>query len=542
MLTSPIHLLFRREIIKSIKVLITIFLISIFLIIFFQTLNISNNFIKDIEKDRVLLNADLKKLHLSYEKHLKYIRSQIETKSLNRQNIYNYFNSDSALILDRSAINTVIVTDHNKNVIFSDLLDNNNGLESDQLKARQYLNKIALNPNQVVFGEIVTGILTNVPSIPIATGIRDKSNNYIGAIIFSVSLENLSKNLSLGSLKSIKVKNASINNSNIIETIKNNPFYYTIREILFGNSTIEIVSYNDLIKKYVIVEYDVSPYISEAVTHILIYGFIIMLVLSFIFIFYYYNILKPIRPTLQIIQNLSDANTSNKKISLFGSVVSSITKQSQLLQEKEYVYKEQLTQIISVICSIDSLTSYVKNKLEFLTEEIQDLSSAKELSNKHIKTKLRHIEQAVIDNENEVNSVLYSFNKIFKLLESQKKQEFKVIELLKQSNLDKDLLNDQVKTNNSEIVKLYDYSVFVYKSLFDTLIDEIIQFNSQSLSIKSVNVLDKKIEFIFKEIRDSKILSQHERLVLCKLWGIFNDILITLEYHKNEIKVICQFN
>jgi len=543
MLNNHINKIFKREIIKSFTLLSGLFLIFMCFITYIQISNTTNEFNKAIKQDKILLNSDFKKLQLSYKKQLKYVRSQIESLSFDAEKINNYFNSDSAIILDRSSISTIIVTDSNGKIIFSNLLDKKNVIDNSLLKTRKYFQTLMKNPDQIVFGEIVTGILTQTPAIPIATGIRDKNNNFIGTIIFSVSLDNISKDLSNHSIISINIQNPiSLNTANNYINTPQISWYSFISQLMTNDHYVEINS-NSLIQKDIEIIYDLFPYKTKLIRDMILYSLIVLLILSSIFVFYYFSILKPLKPTLHIIQNISDLDSNAANLNLFTDVTNSITNQSKLLQEKEYVYKEQLAQIISVICSIGSLTNYVKNKLEILTEEIEDINSVTTLSSKDLKLKLKDIGKVVKENKNDVNSVLSNFNSVFRILESQQKQEFNIRELLITSDINNSLLNKKMHSDSNAVLKIHNYSVRVYKTLFKTMIDEIMQFQSHALKINSIEIAENnKLEFIFREISDSTILSHHERLVLCKLWGIFNDILITIEYNKNEIKIICQFN
>lgn len=536
--------LFKKEIIKFACILISLFIFFVFCTIFVQSLNMAENFVQDVEKDKVLLDSDLKKLHFSFERRLDYISKQLESKSFNKNSIKKIFDSEVVALIDRSSINAIIITDHNKQVIFSDFsnLSNTNDRKINQLQTRKYLEKLMFDPDLVIVGEIVTGILTQVPAIPIATGVKGKHGEFLGSLIFSVGLENLSQNLSRGSLVHINIQDYVKDPIDLLEVIKYRPVQFIVNNIFDASPSVKIVVYNHLIKKFLILEYDISSYIDAICISTIRYSAVILLILALIFCFYYFSILKPIKPSLKIIQKISDSNESvfnNSHFSLFDSMVFSVENQSQLLQKYEYMYKEQLTRIVSVVCSVESLTNYVKNKLECLTEEIQDISSETQSNNAYKNTKINHIKQIVINNESEVNSVLYGFNKVFKLLDSQEKKEFKISEILNESGLDVSLWNNSTKV---EIDKIQDYSVVVYQSLFKVMIDEILNFNSQALSLFSINIKEGHIlEFTFKEIADNKTMSQHEQLMLCRLWGMFNDILITLEYRRGEMKVICQF-
>lgn len=186
------------------------------------------------------------------------------------------------------------------------------------------------------------------------------------------------------------------------------------------------------------------------------------------------------------------------------------------------------------------MTNYIKTKLDFLIEDISDVrGNAKDQS--HIKTKkIEDIESTILINQKDINSVMFSFNHVINLLSSQKKENIDIKLLLIKSGIKQEFFIEENKNNKKDIEKMNYYQVKVYETLFSILIQEILGFTTDSRKLESVQIgSNSQIAFNFSIESSCLTLNDNEKLTLCKLWALFNDIQITVEYNVKNIKIIC---
>lgn len=221
---------------------------------------------------------------------------------------------------------------------------------------------------------------------------------------------------------------------------------------------------------------------------------------------------------------------------LFNIVTSSLTKQSEIISEQQAHRNDQILQFSTMVSSISSMTNYIKTKIDFLIEDISDVSSDTK-ANMHAK-KLVDIESAIRMNQQDINSVMVSFNHILDLLGSQKKENFEIKLLLMQSGVEQELFIEEGSGNDIE--KMNYYQIRVYEVLFNTMIHEILGFTTDSRSLKSVEICsNSQVIFTFVDQSSNLTLNDNEKLTLCKMWALFNDIQITVEYNVKTIRIIC---
>ena len=167
-----------------------LFIIVLSIILYIKISVCTENFTDDIFNNKNLIKLDLVKLQANYRRQILFTKNNIEQyyTDLNNEKLKDFFDSNETLVLDKSIISAIIVTDKDYNIEYSNIDKAPRGTNFKSVK-RNYLNEVKKNPEKIVIGEIVQGILTNKPSIPLATGLIGKDGEFVGALIFSINLK-----------------------------------------------------------------------------------------------------------------------------------------------------------------------------------------------------------------------------------------------------------------------------------------------------------------------------------------------------------------
>lgn len=530
--------LFKKEVLKTIFILGGIFILATIAIMLFKGHHTVESFRKNVYLDQLFLEKDFYRIQSIYPNQLEYIKEDIKKIEFSEKGLRQYFHSHRALLLSQSNANRLIVTDKDRRIIYSDF-HWENGNNKSNIEDREYLQLLEQKPNQIIFANF-TKMIGKVPAatltMPIATGVVDNNNSFIGAIIISVTSESFSKNFLRGDLFSISMNNQS----QMVDDFLDLNYLSQMYLLLLSEQKISKIFYSKQIDKQIILEYQPNYYREKFIKKTIEGCIIIFLILVTIFFFYYFIILNPLRPTLSIMNHLHGEGLSIFNRNLFNIVTSSLTKQSEIISQQQAHRNDQLSQFSTMVSSVSSMTNYIKTKLDFLIEDISDVDRAtKEKSDVHTK-KLLDIESAVRTNQKDINSVMVSFNHVLNLLSSQKKENIDTKLLLIQSGIEKNLIIEEDGGSQQDIEKINSYNIKVYKTLFSTMIQEILGFRNDLRKLESVKVCtNSQIIFTFAVQSSSLTLNDNEKLTLCKLWALFNDIQITVEYHVNIVKIIC---
>lgn len=531
------HNSYKKELIKAILIMTILFVISCIISGCFIANSLITNFSRSVEKDKMLIVSDFRKLHFSHMKQIKWLKSEIQQASLNKQELENFFNSDKIQMIDKTSISAIIITDKSKNILYSDLINIKQNQKSPLLPDREYLEKIKLDHNQVVIGDIVTGVLTGLPSIPISISLTNNNNEFIGAVIFSVTLDNLSKHLIKNSLTSILIKDKSdiafFNSDNILEK---SSLSFFLEKILFNKTTlITFTILESLSGKYIELNYNLDLIFKDFLSSFTINALLIFCILSLILAFYYYYILLPLQPALAIINNLALYN-QQRNTNLFSLISTAVADQSKAIAVHEAAYYEQFLKLMSIIHSFSAVTEYVKNKLDLLAENISDTNfdSSKLKLPRHYKKILTEIEDNVANSKQDIKSFFLNFIKISEILKKQNKEELDLLNSLEQCGVNKAIINDY--TIEQKIQKP------LYKTLIENLFIEIINIKEEELSLHQININNNRLDFVFKQKNNYIMINCNEKLIICKIWGLFNNISIEIDNQENHFIILCYFN
>ncbi len=526
--------LFKKEVLKSIFILCGVFVLATIAVMLFKGYHNLESFRKNVHLDRLVLEKDFYKIQSIYPSQLEYIKNEIKKIEFSKKSLRLYFHSHRTLLLNQSNANSLIVTDKERRIVYSDFHRKGDNDESN-LEERRYLQSLEAKPDQIIFTNF-TKIISNTPegtlTMPIATGVVDNDNSFLGAIIITVSSESFSKNFLRGDLFSLSISDKS----QVSEDFLDLNYFSQMYLLLFADQKISKTFYSKQINKQIDIKYQPDYYREKFIKKTIEGCIITALILITLFFFYYFIILNPLRPTISIINHLHGDGFTTFNRNLFNIVTSSLTKQSEIISEQQAHRNDQILQFSTMVSSISSMTNYIKTKIDFLIEDISDVSSDTK-ANMHAK-KLVDIESAIRMNQQDINSVMVSFNHILDLLGSQKKENFEIKLLLMQSGVEQELFIEEGSGNDIE--KMNYYQIRVYEVLFNTMIHEILGFTTDSRSLKSVEICsNSQVIFTFVDQSSNLTLNDNEKLTLCKMWALFNDIQITVEYNVKTIRIIC---
>jgi hypothetical protein len=153
-----------------------------------------------VEKDKYNTIFDLEKIVLSHTQKINYLKSELETHiddKLTAQSIEQYVSNNKILLLDSFGEGSLIICNLQNEILYPKI-DKIISMQNDKLPDRNYLRQIIKNPDQTIFGNIVIGAISKLPSIPIVTGLKNKYGQHIGNIILSSNLDKLSQNFYKG--------------------------------------------------------------------------------------------------------------------------------------------------------------------------------------------------------------------------------------------------------------------------------------------------------------------------------------------------------
>lgn len=523
-----------KELLQSSIVMISLFFISLIFNAYFTAVNISNKFIISLDNDIVSINTDLRRLQLAYNDQIKWVKLEVEQLEFSSQELNKYFNSRKTSILDRSSIGAIIVSNNSHKIIYSNALDNKDN-NKFSLPHRSYLDKVKLHPNSVTIGEIVTGVLTKLPSIPLATGITNKNNEFKGYLIFSINLDNLSRNLVRNALSSVLIKD-QINSDYKINSnyLRSYPIRFFIRNIILGKENISFTTFEPFTGKYIELFYNTSTIKTDFYSNFIANSTIVFCLLLLILIFYYFRILRPLQPTLNTISNIAKIENLNNS-NIFSLINTAVSEQSKTISLQKTAYQEQLFKLIALTSSVSEITRYIKNKMEILVENVSDirLSTKQDLS-KHQQIIFKELENTVINSEQDIKSLLSNYMNIAHSMKIYDKQEIDIISLLLECGINQSFISVQSMVDCEELA--------LHKLLFSTLIQEIISFKEGDLVLSQVRIEGNRLNFIFNQLNDVIVTGFNEKLIICKIWGLFNNIQVHISNQRSCFVVSCIFS
>jgi hypothetical protein len=319
-------------------------------------------------------------------------------------------------------IGEVLLLDKDHNIISTLFKEKQNFLQKS-LKHRNYLKQLQNDPENIQMDEPVIGTLTHTWAIPLATSIMDTQNKYLGALIFSIKLQNFTEFLKkrnytdyikdivfLSNAASYKVIPYDKTNSNPLQFFVSNIILCSDKElgISYSSSTFD--------KKMVLV-YDIERLRYKICKQIWLSFFLITAVSVVLRLFAFFVIKKIVMPIKQVLIKVEDFISLNN------------AKNGSLVKSKSNNY-DKIERLI--------------NTFEMLLANVQRTDK-------------------IIANLN--NNVSISHNFFLNIIQNMKEHTKYATEILEDQLLEYDLystyteLSDKVKQSNQLIEGLHEFSI-----------------------------------------------------------------------------------
>lgn len=482
-----------------------------------------------VKKDQHNAMFDLEKIVLSHTQKISYLKSELEQKiddKLIAQPIEQYMSSNKILLLDSLGVGSLIICNLQNEIIYP-RIDNITNMQNAKLPDRDYLKQIIEAPDQIIFGNIVIGAISKLPSIPIVTSLKNKYGKHIGNIILSSNLDKLSQNFYKGYINVIKIVGIDTVSSTQNDLNKSAFFSFFLKNIVYSEQNFEVITkYNPYIG--IKISYNINALKLDFFYSMLRHFVVILVIGVTILVLYYRFILRPLRPALKILNNLLPITDTQGN--LFCVVGGALEKQEQYLLDQKFKLQEQNHKLLSMIYSVSTVGHYIKNRLEYLVEEI-DSDMFQQLSPEE-KCIFEELKYLIYSSESEIKSVISHCIKLFGLLGNKTKTAHHMIDLLIKSGISQEIIN---RDNDIEIY------CNLYKDLFVILVEEITYFSKYDVTLIKV-VLDTQtniLSFHFKQNHNSLVEGYNEQYTICKLWASFNNINITLVNEKEQFIINC---
>lgn len=527
--------LYRRELKKTILCFTGILFLLSLIVLYYQAHKTNSDAIDDFKRDEELILKDLKKLALSYKRQISFTAKDLQEIKLTNSNIDQYFSSSKASVLDRSIVDGILITDTNRQIIYSDI----QGFSANQnikINNRTYFADIKDEPYKVVFGNIVEGVLTKKPAIPVATNILNSNNEIHGYIIFSVSLENIASNLINSNLFSIQLFNEPKKQDNPSPGT-NTVTSFFLPLIINNNKQIEFTSYDEYSNKYVTLSYSTQPIFTEFYYNSLFSILLIAIPTGILFALYYFYVLIPMKKCISMIKTSPADGNDIINNNLFYYIRSSLYNQQLEIRNKDFKIKDQLNRLMQVILSVSSISHYVSKKLSILSEDISDNAGLFHQENDRIalldRPLLDEALSMISDTDDEIKKTFASILDLCYILTDDKKEECCVIDIITPYLQTPEILHSE----GSHPVKLY-------VNLFRYLVQEILAIEKYNTPLEKVFVSsdNTNIEFIFKS--KGKDITAHScnTLTICRILGAFNKTLVSVKVTPEHFILTCNIN
>jgi hypothetical protein len=304
-------------------------------------------------------------------------------------------------------------------------------------------------------------------------------------------------------------------------------FHFFLRNIINSEQNFDVITkYNSHIG--IKISYNISSLKSEFFYSMLRHFIVTCAICVIILVLYYRFILLPIRPALKILKSLLPITDSRGN--LFCLVGGALAKQEKHLLDQQFKLQDQNNKLLSMMSSVSTVGHYIKNRLEYLIEEI-DSDVFKQLSTeeKHIFEELKYL---IYSSESEIKSVMSHCMKLFMSLGSKTKTAHNVVDLLLKSGISQQMIN---LDNNIEIY------CNLYKDLFLILVEEITYFSKYDVTLTKVMLVTQPniLSFHFRQNNNSLVAGYNEQYTICKLWASFNNININLVNERKQFIINC---
>ena len=340
-------------------------------------------------------------------------------------------NFSKLLVSCSSIILNKFVIDNDRKLLYGDTYTVANNLNYYDDKDLGFsFEDLKEKPMKIFIGNIIENKELTKKYFFVASGISNKNLDFMGAVLFKVDVGYLNYKLVPQSNRELLIKDSvelDALSESLYQRLKKFPAITFLSTVIFSNSTLNTITYNGSLNKYLEFEYNPKNLKKSFLHTVYISTCIISLLLIVVFFLFWRIILLPMKESLMMVQkNQNGRKNIDRLFNIFYSLNAFNLKQSALISKQEQEQHEQFAKIISIIFSIGSLSHYITSKIEVLKEDIADMSTK---NNKKISSvidfnkRLRDIEKTVAISEKDIRSLTLEYNKFTKLIKTQNRED-----------------------------------------------------------------------------------------------------------------------
>ena len=239
--------IFYKSIIKNTLLFFcALFILSIITVIYLNTAAHSKRLLLKIERVAKYAELEIKNSKTRYTNQINCFKNSLRESKLDNKDLKPLLETCNSLITNK------IILDKNKKVIFSDInLD-----RYSELDLGFSFSELKNIDTENIISKMLQDKSSDKQYFFTASALRDKANNFNGAVILQINTEYLNTILVPQSYRTLSVqdhiKNAS---KSLYEEMKNTPILSFFEHIILRNSEISIIHYSKELNKYLEFKY-----------------------------------------------------------------------------------------------------------------------------------------------------------------------------------------------------------------------------------------------------------------------------------------------
>ncbi len=534
------------------KVLKKLFLANIILfcswslvIFYLHASSEGKKFKKIAENDHFAIDADLRTTQTAYKRQLEFLKASIERKNNDLQRIKKLLDRRNGLFMDTSHISFIAITDKYLNVILLDQSYSRDDQAQIPSPGRNF-EALKQHPDEIILGKHIKGIKTRTPFVSLATGIKDQDGNMVGSIIFGFNLENFLEGATQNTLLKVYFSNQlqSMNSYSYDIFLDSSIWFYIYKVINPFSPSLSLFKYNKFLDKYVYFTYDLDNIRSLFYEELIEYLILMLLVFSIVDAITYFYVLAPLKPAISMLNKLE--NVQSKDTNIFKNLTNLALFLDSNLKEQKLIHKKQQKQLVELM---NLSNHYIISASESLVEDIDDIILKQNNSFLHkYKEFLGEIKERTISNEMDTQTTIDLCSEICNLVNKNCKEVVDIYSLLMETTISKKLVVEKLHFNteeNSIVSNHFDnisecsFPFILYKKLFYLLVEEILNYQNNTVILTQVKLKANSIDFIFDHNNNSIIEDFNLNLMRCVIIGLVNNIRIQCLYINKQVIINC---
>lgn len=392
------------------------------------------------------------------------------------------------------------------------------------MKHRKYLSDCRLKPNKVILGNPIKGAISNRIIIPVAVGVTDDYEKYLGTIVYGIDVEkltanleilnrdNLSRFLLIDEDKQIILESSSKNyneNVSIINQLKIDKNFYNKSFIAQNYNFINVnklEKINNSNRSFYLVIINDNQLFKEKLYNLVIKKSLICIIFSLIIIFFLNKLdrkfVRPIAILLQYAENIRNHKYNTLLLEDLGA------------KEFEGLYK--------ALSSIEKHINIEESLKKDLTETNEQLTKLTKSINHDLRNYVSGISglSEIIIDDLKLENKYHSSIKLADMIISQSSDMLNFIKELLDKDLEKEKIKSEsfYKNNNCDVKKLIEEILFLDRKFFE-------QNNVK----------------VYSKIADNLPNAKIDKITLRRILDNLINNAVKYSYQNSEVKIDCVF-